>query len=501
MEKQKIICDMRDTFNNGIYYNTHSNKEYCARSLDMSSDQTKRPSFRKITVVLIFLLMGTNSCEKFLDIDEPKNQISQLVVFKDKNLALSALSDVYTNLRANTLLNGGLYGINVLLGCYTDELTSVTNQPLDFRKFYELGVQSDTSVIDTMWINAYKQIYAVNNIIEGLEKSSAYIDEATIKQLTGEAYFIRALLHFYLSNLFGDIPYVDSTDYIINKNISKISVSKIYALATSDLKKAEENLSFNYPSTGRTRVNKSAAQLLLARIYLYAKDFANARDYALKATSNSNYIMEPDLDKAFLKDSKSAVWQFMPVEVGVNTLEGQYFIIPALPPSNVVLSDVFINSFIVGDKRKTQWTKEISNAVMHYTYPFKYKQNTKTASSQEYSVVLRIEEAFLILAEANNETGNTAEALVYLNKTRVRAGLPPFNSSSQADIRAAIMDERRHELFTEMGHRFFDLKRTGTLDSYMTGIKPLWKPGMKELPLPERELLANPNLKPQNNGY
>ena len=465
------------------------------------SNQSQRVPNGKIIPALLFLLMGTSSCEKFLDTDEPKNQISQLMVFKDKNLALSALSDVYTNLRANTMLNGGLYGINVLLGCYTDELTSVTNQSLDFRKFYELGVQSDTAVIDALWINAYKQIYAVNNIIEGLEKSSAYIDPATIKQLTGEAYFIRALLHFYLTNLFGDIPYVSSTDYTINKNISKVAISNVYALVTGDLKKAEENLSLQYPSVGRTRVNRSAAQLLLARVYLYSKDWINSRDYALKVISNPSYLMETDLNKVFLKDSKSAIWQFMPVDLGVNTLEGQYFIIPALPPANVVLNDKLSGSFESGDIRKTLWTKEISNTQVHYTYPFKYKQNVKTASTLEYSVVLRVEEAYLILAEAYNETGNIPQALVYLNKTRTRAGLLPFNSSSQSAIRAALMEERRHELFTEMGHRFFDLKRTGELDAYMTGIKPLWKSYMKVLPLPERELLANSNLKPQNNGY
>jgi hypothetical protein len=51
-----------------------------------------------------------------------------------------------------------------------------------------------------MWVNAYKQIYAVNNIIEGIEESQDYLDESTSNQIRGEAYFIRALLHFYLVN-------------------------------------------------------------------------------------------------------------------------------------------------------------------------------------------------------------------------------------------------------------------------------------------------------------
>ncbi|MDN5422568.1 MAG: RagB/SusD family nutrient uptake outer membrane protein, partial [Chryseobacterium sp.] len=164
-----------------------------------------------IILILIALTMTAISCENFLELDDPKNQISQTTVFRNKETATAALTDVYTNLRSKGILTGDTSGMNYLLGCYTDELTSVTAQQTDFRTFYELSIQPNNLAVSSLWSNAYQQIYAVNNIIEGVQENSSYLDSATVNQLLGEAFFIRALLHFYLVNLYDQIPYVQST--------------------------------------------------------------------------------------------------------------------------------------------------------------------------------------------------------------------------------------------------------------------------------------------------
>jgi hypothetical protein len=72
---------------------------------------------------------------------------------------------------------------------------------------------------------------------------------------------------------------------------------------------------------------------------------------------------------------------------------------------------------------------------------------------------------------------------------------------SQQDILSAILHERRVEFFTELGHRFFDLKRTNHLDDALSSVKVGWNSTDSLLPLPESELTLNPNLNPQNPGY
>ncbi len=447
---------------------------------------------------VLFLLVH---CERFVEVDYPTNQISQFTVFKDKSTALSALADVYANLRSNSLLSGNISGVTFLTGCYTDELQTNSTQQNGIKAFYDLTVQSTTPAVDDIWISAYRNIYAVNNIIDGVARSGAYLDESTRNTLTGEALAIRALLHLYLAGLYGEVPYVETTTYAVNQNISKSTTVQIYAKLQSDLLQAENLLSETYATTERTRINRSAARLLLARVFIYHQEWEKARHYANLVKASPTYSLESSLANVFLKGAKSTVWQFAPVDTGANTLEGQTFIIRGTPPPYGFLSPDMISSFETGDLRRSSWTKSIVDGSTVYYYPFKYREYTKTPVSLEYSVILRIEEAYLIAAEAENNLGNTAEALQNLNSIRVRAGLTTPSSATPQEIQNLIVQEKHHEFFTEGGHRFLDLKRWNLLGTTLQPVKPQWQNFMKNWPLPQRELLVNSNLKPQNDGY
>lgn len=106
----------------------------------------------------------------------------------------------------------------------------------------------------------------------------------------------------------------------------------------------------------------------------------------------------------------------------------------------------------------------------------------------------------LIRLEADLHLGNDAAALQNWNSIRERYGLDPF-TELPANWKQLLLEERRHEFFCELGHRFFDLKRTGTLEQEMVKTKPSWQKSFAKLPLPQAELMLNPNLLPQNEGY
>lgn len=454
-----------------------------------------------IYFIYTFTLSTNVGCERFVEVPDPTDQISQSSVFKDKATALAALADLYANLRSNSLLDGTRSGANFLIGCYTDDLATVNNQTADYRSFYDLTVLSSNPAIDQLWTSSYRNIYAANNILEGVEKSGNALDEPTRNLLVGESLAIRGLLHLYLTGLFGEIPYLKTTDYQLNNSISKSSVSDIYDNIEKDLLRSESLLSEAYPTSEKTRLNKTSVQLLLARVYLYEGKYLEARNYAQRVSGNGSYSLEPSLDNVFLKDATSTIWQFAPVENGANTLEGQTYIVLGTPPPNAFLSPDLISSFDPGDLRLNHWINSVSDGTTNYFFPFKYKQYYLTPSSLEYSIVLRVEEAYLIAAEAENNLGNSAAALSNLRPIRTRAGLITPNSASLQQINSLILAERRHEFFTEGAQRFFDLKRTGLIDQTMKTVKPAWQNYMKFWPLPERELLVNKNLNPQNNGY
>lgn len=159
-----------------------------------------------------------------------------------------------------------------------------------------------------------------------------------------------------------------------------------------------------------------------------------------------------------------------------------------------------MSAFSPNDLRKTHWTKAVTDGTTTWYHPYKYKYSD-TDSSKEYSIVFRLGEMYLIRAEARANSGDLTGAKEDLNKIRNTAGLLDTDAISQTEILDAILQERQLELFTEFGHRFFDLKRFNKIQSVLSAAKTGWDTHDALFPIPETELNLNPNLKPQNSGY
>ncbi|MNS80528.1 SusD family protein [compost metagenome] len=114
---------------------------------------------------------------------------------------------------------------------------------------------------------------------------------------------------------------------------------------------------------------------------------------------------------------------------------------------------------------------------------------------------MRLSEQYLIRAEVRAQQGDLIGAKEDLDAIRNRAGLPQTTAGTKQEILDAILQERRWELFTEYGHRFFDLKRSGKIDAVLSITKTGWNTTDVLFPLPQNELSINPNLLPQNSGY
>lgn len=133
---------------------------------------------------------------------------------------------------------------------------------------------------------------------------------------------------------------------------------------------------------------------------------------------------------------------------------------------------------------------------------------------QKDFIVLRYADVLLCYAEALNETGQTEDALDYLNRVRDRVGASEIPNShyvaiNQTAIRAAIRDERRRELVGE-GTTIMDIRRWGTLQEEMSGMRqnqftpgrilPVYQKKFEIYPIPFSEITGNPQLI-QNEGW
>lgn len=453
-----------------------------------------------VKLLLIIMLLISSSCEDFIEIDPPNDQLTGEIVFEDAATVNAALVHIYAQLRDNALTTGGTSGLTYLLGNYADELTLYSTDLQDARSFYENNLSPSNGTVLALWNNSYNLIFAVNNIIEGIQNSTA-LTQVDKDRFLGEAYFLRALIHFYLVNLFGEIPYIEITDYSLNSQVSKLGKDLIYQKLIDDLVLSKSLLSADYIGIDRVRPNKWVAAALLARVYLYNQNWELAVSEATQVISDGGYVINSDINQVFLKNSTETLWQFDAGFPGSNTIEALTYIFTSGPPPSSALSSHLINSFEIGDARLANWIGTVSDGNDTWYHPFKYKLNANTGTTQECSIIFRLAEIYLIAAEANAQLGNTSTALNQLNALRDRANLVPVLFANKETILNAIYHERRIEFFTEQAHRFFDLKRTDRANSQLLPVKPNWQTTDVLLPLPESELILNPNMQPQNEGY
>lgn len=453
------------------------------------------------TMMLAFLFMNLG-CKKFVQVDPPQTQLTSAAVFTDDASATSSLRGIYSEMmRTSGFASGGINSITCLTALSSDELFNYSLTP-DMIQFYDNALSATNTLVKTsLWEEGYKYIYYANATLEGLSRSSS-VSASLKNQLTGEAKFIRAFCHFYLVQLFGDIPLVLSTDYRVNQILPRTSVNLVMNQIVADLKKAEELLATDYSFSGGEKVcpNKWAATALLARCYLYREDWAAAESEATAVINqNTDFSLEHDLNRVFLKNSSEAIWQLMPVQPNKNTNEGNAFILTG-QPSIYSLRPALLDSFESGDLRKSSWVNSVTIGSKTYYYPFKYKVKNAAALT-EYSMVLRLAEQYLIRAEARARQGNILGAQQDLDAIRTRAGLGNTTATDQASLLRAIQHERLTELFTEWGHRWMDLKRTGEVSPVLQHVKTT-SIQLQDLlyPIPKSEINNDPSLV-QNPGY
>lgn len=441
-----------------------------------------------------------SSCEQFVEVPLPDSQLSAVAVFENTTIANAAVANIYATIRDGGMLSGTSEGLSSQLGHYTDELIFYGNSTDNTMNYYNNALLPSLSSISATWNKSYSQIYATNTIIEGLEKSTT-ISNLNKEQLTGEALFIRALIHSYLAGIYGEIPYVATTNHLQNSKVHRMSVSQVYDKCIEDLEQAITMLPNEYVSADRSRANKSVALALLSRLNLNIGNWTYAIEFATDLIEDTqHYAIEENPANVFLKESTSTIWHLVTSSSQRNTDEALTVIFDAGPPPFTALNSKLIESFESGDLRKVHWTKEVTDGITTWYHSYKYKAKGDAGTAVEYPVVFRLEEQYLIRAEAYTRQGELEKALQDLNWIRNRAGLPNSTATSAPEVLTAILKELRIEFFTEYGHRFFDLKRYGLLDSILS-VKTGWNTSDNLFPIPEAELSLNPNLAPQNTGY
>ncbi|HET9824765.1 MAG TPA: RagB/SusD family nutrient uptake outer membrane protein, partial [Chitinophagaceae bacterium] len=376
---------------------------------------------------------------------------------------------------------------------------------------YNYTMSSSDGVAAEMWIAAYRGIMEANRVID------AEVTGANVAAIKAEAYAIRALLYFKLINIFAK-PYTDDPSalgvplvlhYDPYNLPSRNKVSEVYQQIVSDLKAAFQN---GPGYVNSTRFSKYAIEALLAKVYLYMGDNANAKTAAVDVINNSAFTLLPASDYNNYwadpgnRDDQLETMLEIDADVinnnGFDDFAGMYL----NGYDDMYASQQLYNLYSATDVRisviESGFTKSGSAAFVVTKFP------NAGNSDRDNIKVMRLSEVYLIAAEASLP-GNETDAKYYLNAlVAERDPAFPGYTSTGATLLNDIITERRKELAFE-GDRFYDLNRlkmqivrasnAGAIPAPLTIAYPADK---RLAPIPLTEIQANPNIAGQQNpGY
>lgn len=430
---------------------------------------------------------------------------------KDIDTAINDVQDVsaLVNSAYSLMSTSSYYGRDyIIYGEVRSDNAFSNGNSNRFVSVAQFNLTADNRDARDTWSTIYRVI-ANANIVISKQDTGISGDQNLLKQLVGEAYALRALSHFDLLKLYSQynvgnggmsslgVPYVTTFKDIDNIYPSRNSVQEVYDLAMSDLNKAIGLLNQN---RGNAYLSKSAAYALKARIALYFKQYDEAKAAAKNVIDMGGYsiVSANGFKDVFVNEMASAQNVIFGIENTANDnpdINGLANIYGGSSYGDIeILGDLF-NVYDAGDVRRSEDMIKVENN----TYRNVGKYSNFVTNADDIPLI-RYEEVVLIYAEALLKTGNTSDALIWLNKVPAMRGASTYTTASLENI----LLERRKEFAFE-GFRFFDLLRTGnaipkidTKQNFTATIQN-GNPNLA-FPIPNAEVDANSNVS-QNEGY
>jgi len=438
-----------------------------------------------------FLLLAVTiftGCSDFLTV-LPDSSYSLAGGYKSQADFVQAIAGVYAAQQS-------MYQTNANSTIYTymmraDETNVITPQsPPGYLGGIERFIDDANNSIHSSNYSSYYKIINRCNVILDVIDGIKFTDATTQKYIKGEALAFRAYSYWMLGWQFGGVPLIKKvTSVEETKTIARSTQQETFAFAAQDFTASFALLpSVKWTGSNSGRLTKYAAEGILARMYMFQKDYAHAMPLLSDIISSGLYGMEADYKNCFSESHENGIerlWeiQFMGGQLG----EGQQFTTGLLPgdysgplqpftgySSVPMISADMASAYETGDLRKNiscvtniKWNGVVDTK-NYFIVKFHYGDVTPPKVANDWGVnlpILRYTDVKMMYAEALNETGYSAsgDAISILNAVRSRAGLAPLTAlqvPDQASFRNAIIKERRVEFAFE-GLRWPDLIRWG----------------------------------------
>ena len=394
--------------------------------------------------LLAGLALALTGCDSFLDI-QPVGKVIPTTAPEFRALITEAYTTVpddrgLASFRSDEVLLDATMSVNDL-GSYLDIWRWNDDTP-------------DENTATFKWRQFYHVLFIANYVIES-EQLMTDGSTSEIRQMVGEAYMLRALMHFNLANLHA--PAYTECDPAATKAVplkldsdvegvlSRNTLEEVYASVLADIDSAEEYLNVDTWDLGLNyRFNVLSADALRSRVYLYMGRWKDAREASDRVLTVQNTLANVS---AGCPNEYNSVENIVALE---QVMSAQY--------SRAFKVDRnFYRMYASTDLRRRAYYNQVTSSNILLI----------KGGSNTYSCTLRVGEMLLNAAEAAWHQQAYDEAAEYL-LTLQRARFSDGGAAKETEVAAMTNDELLDEILTERarelafeGHRWFDLRRTG----------------------------------------
>jgi hypothetical protein len=444
-------------------------------------------------------LMG---CADILDVT-PVNSPSTSNFYQNDKQLDQATAAAYSSLN-NAALYKGKYQID--RDVLADD-ASTDEGSYQGRLTYTYSTDDD--ILATMWDGFYQCINRANIVLYYAPKAPN-ATAAKVKEVSGQARFLRALSYWHLVTMWGRVPIVWEDVESPDINVTFSDIDTVWRYIEKDLTTIIENemLPPVYTKADKGRATLASARALLGKVYLYEASgvysttkapvpakYAQAAEqfgFVLRDTATYKLSLVPELDKVWTPDNENnseAVFELQFLRTtdlpnvyiedqggaAEGSMRNRYYGVKQGGNggwNNIYPVAGIINTYAADDPRLKLWYLQHGD-----TLPYSDLKNQKgavitfdsTTNNGSYGVrkgiitgirssapggfdenfpVIRLADVVLMLAECAEKAGQTTEAAALVDLIRARAYGAVFDAATHGV--AALMAANGSDILTEL---------------------------------------------------
>ena len=458
---------------------------------------------KRLLIILIVLSQVFVSCKKMLDVNSTR-LVSEENMWLSMEDSRGALMGIYglTKSALNDHNAHWLYG-----DVRSDEFSIPIRQ--DLKAIANNDLNASFGVMNDLksWRRWYAVVNAANIFLERIPEVKEKDERYTTNNMTvdiAQARFLRAFAYFYMVRIWGNVPLIVSSKEGTFTDQPREDQGKVLAWVEQEMQAAANDLPFlyslndeqqqgNYYNETNDRwkgslIRKTTAYAILAHVAAWQSNYPDAAAYAKFVIDNQQKGSLGLLSTANMTDPNGFFYDKNPNQLFgfghiYNHVEGSFTghieeLTLASPVVNKSIPDMYMPKekilSIFNEATDERFSADtLGNPVtdvyfknFNGQYPIFSKVKCIMGGVTDptfrfYSsatIITRLEDMYLLRAEALAVIGEQAGAIELLNTIRERRGLVDYSAAKNGELIDAIFQERARELMGE-GHLWYDMVR------------------------------------------